>query len=94
MTAGPVYTIAAGPGDLTLNAVWRHSSPYQIAILNPVKTKTEDFIDASIRYDVGDWFASVACSNCTDSKRYMLILRNYVYPVDPRRITGTIGFKF
>jgi len=94
ITAGPVYTVAAGPGDLTFNAIWRHSSPYQIAILNPVKTKTEDFIDASVRYDIGDWYASVACSNCTNSKRYMLILRNYVYPVDPRRVTGTIGFKF
>jgi len=94
ITAGPIYTVSVGPGDLTLNAIWRHSSPYQISILNPIQTKTEDFVDASVRYETDSWYASVACSNCFDSKRYMLILRNYVYPVDPLRVTGTIGFKF
>ena len=96
ITAGPAYRLPlGGDASATASATYRHMSPYQISILNPVKTPTDDFLDLNLQYDSGKmWYGSIACTNCLDRKSYMLILRNFVYPVDPLRITGTIGFRF
>jgi iron complex outermembrane receptor protein len=95
LTAGPVVHVPFSDNrDMTLSVLWRHSSTYQIAILNPVRTPVDNFIDANIQYDAKQWYASVACTNCNNRKSYMLILANDVYPIDPRRITATVGVRF
>ncbi|WP_404478079.1 TonB-dependent receptor [Novosphingobium sp. BL-52-GroH] len=95
ITAGPTYVMDMGKDStLTFSGLWRHMSPYQISILNPVRTKTQDMLDASVRYDMGSWYGSLACTNCTNQHAYMLALANRVYPMDPRRVTATVGLKF
>lgn len=95
VTAGPTYVLDMGEDKkLTFSGLWRHMSPYQIAILNTVRTKTQDMVDANVRYDMGSWYGSLACTNCTGQKAYMLALANRVYPMDPRRVTATVGVKF
>lgn len=96
ITAGPSYRLPLGDdGSATLSGTYRHMSPYQISILNPVKTPTDDFLDLNLQLDTGkNWYGSIACTNCLDRKSYMLILRNFVYPVDPMRITAAIGYRF
>ncbi len=96
VTAGPSYRLPlGGSASATASGTYRHMTPYQISILNPVKTPTDDFLDLNLQLDTGkNWYGSIACTNCLDRKSYMLILRNFVYPVDPLRITGTIGFRF
>ncbi|MEE4453091.1 TonB-dependent receptor [Novosphingobium resinovorum] len=95
VTAGSTYVMDLGDKQkLTFSGLWRHMSPYQIAILNPVRTVTQDMIDASVRYDRGDWYGSVGCTNCTGQHAYMLALASRVYPMDPRRVTATLGVRF
>jgi iron complex outermembrane receptor protein len=94
-SAGPIYHVPVSASeDLTASVLWRHSSTYQISILNPVRTPVDNFIDANIQFDAHRWYASVACTNCNNHKSYMLILANDVYPIDPRRITATVGVRF
>jgi len=94
INAGPTYRLPLGnEKSVSVSALWRHTSPYQISILNPVLSKTDDFVDALLQYDAGKWYASVGCTNCTNRNSYMLILTG-VYPVDPRRVTGKIGYRF
>ncbi|MET0362435.1 MAG: TonB-dependent receptor [Sphingobium sp.] len=96
ISAGPTYRLPlGGDAEATISGLWRHSSTYQISILNPVRTPTDDFADFNVQVDSGArWYGSLGCTNCLNRKSYMLILRNFVYPVDPRRVTMTIGYKF
>jgi len=95
LNLGPTLTLPTNDGTVTASAIWRHSTPYQITILSPVRTPKEDYVDLNIRYEAdSNWYASLGCTNCLDKKSYMLVVRNNVYPVDPRRVTGTVGFRF
>lgn len=96
ITTGPIYRVALPDNRaLTLSGIWRHVSTYQISILNPIRTPVDDFFDANLQVDLSkNLYLGFACTNCSNRKSYMLILRNFVYPVDPRRFTGTIGVRF
>ncbi len=96
ISSGPTYRMPlGGDASATLSGLWRHSSTYQISILNPVRTPVDDFADFNFQVDSGkNWYGSIGCTNCLNRQSYMLILRNFVYPVDPRRVTATIGLKF